>query len=442
MGKYFGTDGVRGVANQELTPLMAFRIGLALGHLFPSQKIVCGRDTRLSGDMLQHALAAGICSSSADVYDVGVVSTPVIAHLSVHEDFACGVMISASHNPFEDNGIKIFNHQGVKIDDATEAIIETIMEGAPIDVASPERLGRSYAYREGLTHYLNHLKQLFDFDLSDVKIAIDVGHGSATQTAIDVLTHFKAQLSVLNNAPDGLNINTQCGSTHPEGLQAFVREQGCDVGLAFDGDADRLIAVDAQGRLVDGDALLYILATHLNAQGQLKGQTVVSTVMSNLGFHKALKRQGLNSEITQVGDKYVYDRMLSGPFDLGGEQSGHIIFRQHATTGDGLLSALMVLKVMVHTQQSLAELRKDLVIYPQTLKNVKVKDKKQLMHNPELQRAIETIERELAGDGRILVRPSGTEPLVRVMVEAPTQAACDDLVNRVIDVVHSLEASA
>ena len=440
MGKYFGTDGVRGRANEELTAEMAFRIGLALGHLYPNQKIVCGRDTRLSGAMLQSALAAGICSAGAIVYDVGLVSTPVIAHLSVHEDFVCGVMISASHNPYHDNGIKVFNHQGVKIDDAIEAKIEAILEGEIVKRAPGESLGTVIEYREGLQHYLTHLKNLFNYDLRHLKIAIDVAHGSATQTAEIILRYFKANVVVLFNQPNGININDQCGSTHPEALQRVVVEQGCDCGLAFDGDADRLIVVDAQGQLVDGDALLYILGRHLNRKGQLHQHVVVSTVMSNLGFYKALERAGLRSEKTQVGDKYVYDRMLQGAFDLGGEQSGHIIFRKLATTGDGLLTALKLLEVMVEEHSSLADLRQDLKIYPQTLKNVKVKDKKQLVLNPKLLEAIQTIETKLEGEGRILVRPSGTEPLVRVMVEAKSQTECDGLVNQIIDIIHTLEA--
>jgi phosphoglucosamine mutase len=439
MGKYFGTDGVRGLANQELTAEMAFRIGLALGHLYQGQKIVCGRDTRLSGTMLKNSLAAGVCSGGANLYDLGVVSTPVIAHLCVHEDFACGVMISASHNPFADNGIKVFNHQGMKIDDAIEAQIEAVMDGQDVKRATPEQVGQVMDYPAGIEHYLNHLRNLFQMDLSGLKIAVDAANGSAVSTAETILKALKAKPLMMHHQPDGKNINTNCGSTHPESLQAFVKEHGCDIGLAFDGDADRLIAVDHEGHLVDGDAMLYILGSYMKKHQQLSQNVVVSTVMSNLGFYKALERRQIHSEKTQVGDKYVNECMITEGYDLGGEQSGHIIFRRHATTGDGLLTALKLIEVMIHEQQSLVELRQDLHIYPQTLKNVRVKDKKQVIQNPELQAFIQSYETQLQGEGRILVRPSGTEPLVRVMVEAKEQSQCDAIVDEMIAYIQNLE---
>ncbi len=439
MGKYFGTDGVRGLANVELTAEMAFRIGLALGNLYQGQKIVCGRDTRLSGTMLKSSLAAGVCSGGADLYDVGVVSTPTIAYLSVHEDFACGIMISASHNPYGDNGIKVFNHQGMKIDDKIEAHIESIIDGADVERSKPEALGQVYEYHQGLTHYLDHLKELFKLDLSGLRIAVDASNGSAISSAETILTALGAKPLMLHNQADGRNINTKCGSTHPESLQAFVVQEHCDLGLAFDGDADRLIAVDHLGNLVDGDAMLYILGSYMKKHKQLSQDVVVSTVMSNLGFYKALERRQIRSEKTQVGDKYVNECMITQGYDLGGEQSGHIIFRQHATTGDGLLTALKLLEVMLSEKQGLVVLRQDLHIYPQTLKNVRVKDKKQLTSNPKLQSLINQYETQLQGEGRILVRPSGTEPLVRVMVEAKEQAQCDAIVDEMIAHIQALE---
>ena len=439
MGKYFGTDGIRGKANLELTAETAFLIGRALGHLYPNQKIVVGMDTRLSSSMLKHALMAGVCASGAHVYDTDVVPTPAIAYLTTHEDFACGVMISASHNPYYDNGIKIFNTHGVKIDDALEAKIEAVIDGEKLPYAMSEHIGIVHDFKSGLNHYKKWLIDLFDMDLSNIKIAIDASNGSATVSALEVLEALGAKCTIMHNEPNGININDHCGSTHPEALQAYVKANGFDLGLAFDGDADRLIAVDHEGELVDGDKTIYICGSYLNEKGLLNDKSVVTTVMANLGLYKALKDAGITSEQTQVGDKYVYERMLQKDLILGGEQSGHIIFKQHATTGDGLLTALKLLEVMHAKKDTIRHLGEPVVIFPQVLKNVRVNDKKAALSNTVLKVRIDEMERELHGEGRILVRPSGTEPLVRVMVEAASIDKCNAFCDELVEMIHSLK---
>ena len=439
MGKYFGTDGVRGKANVELTAETAFKIGRALGYLFKGQKIVIGMDTRLSSSMLKQAVSAGCCASGADAYDMGVVPTPAIAYVTTHEDFACGVMISASHNPYYDNGIKVFNTHGVKIDDELETKIEAVIDGQEVPYAESDQIGKVVNYSIGLDHYKQNLIQLFDMDLSGMRIAIDASNGSASVTALDVLTELNADCFIMHNQPNGLNINAKCGSTHPESLQAYMRENNCDIGLAFDGDADRLIAVDHTGDLVDGDKTIYICANYLKSKNELKDDSVVTTVMANLGLYKALSKLNIHTEQTQVGDKYVYERMLSKDIQLGGEQSGHIIFKQHATTGDGLLTALKLIEVMHDTQKSLRDLGEDVKIFPQVLKNVHVNNKKAALENSVLKAEIERMEKELHGEGRILVRPSGTEPLVRVMVEAATLEKCHAFVEPLVELIQTLK---
>lgn len=438
MGKYFGTDGVRGEVNQTLSVDQALKIGYALGQTFKGQKIVIGMDTRLSSSMLKNALNAGMCATGAQVYDVGLCSTPVIAYLSSKEDFVTGVMISASHNPYYDNGIKIFNHQGVKIDENTEAWIEDVMEGAAIHLANRDAIGQVILYPEGLDHYIDFLKESVNIDLSHLMIAIDCANGSASVTAERVLKAMGAKLVVSHASPNGYNINTHCGSTHPEALQALVRESGCDVGFAFDGDADRCIAVDESAELFDGDKTLFVCAKQLKDKNKLKDNTLVTTVMANLGLHKALEAYSIHALQTQVGDKYVYEQMLKHHYVLGGEQSGHIIFSDHLTTGDGLLTALKLLEVMVEQKQGLKTLSKDLNIYPQVLKNVRVKDKKQAILDPTLKATIASAEDKLKGNGRILVRPSGTEPLVRVMAEAETLDLCKALVEEISNKIETL----
>jgi len=438
MGQYFGTDGVRGKANVTLTADMAFTIGQALGAIYPKAKIVVGMDTRLSSGMLKYALCSGLAASSAHAYDAGVVPTPAIAYLCSKEDFVAGVMISASHNPYYDNGIKIFNHQGMKIDDTIEAAIEKVLtKQTHLILANDTEIGMIHAYPQGLEHYKHFIKSIFPIDLKGLRIAVDAANGSASVSAKDVLESLNAKVLVMHDQPNGININSHCGSTHPADLQKFVKDNNCAAGLAFDGDADRLIAVDEAGELIDGDKTIYICGVHLKKNKQLNQDTVVTTVMANLGLYKALERAGIATQQTQVGDKYVYDRMLQKDLDLGGEQSGHIIFKKHLSTGDGLLTALSLLSIMVAENQSLRQLSQDLVIYPQRLINVKVLDKKAALDNDALKNIIARLETDLGNDGRILVRPSGTEPLVRVMAEAKTQALCDALVNQIVEVIES-----
>lgn len=433
MGHYFGTDGVRGKANQGLTVHMALLIGQALGAIYPGAKIVVGMDTRLSSGMLKHAVLAGLAATSARAYDAGVVPTPAIAYLTAHRDFAAGVMISASHNPYDDNGIKIFSSNGYKIDERLEAQIEAVLDGkATLQLAMDGHIGTIEAYPEGLKAYMEYLIRLFDMDLRGLNIAIDAANGSASVSAKPVLESFGATVHAIADHPNGININAHCGSTHPQALQAYVTDHDSDVGLAFDGDADRLIAVDEHGELVDGDAMLYVVGKYLKQQGELHENTVVTTVMANLGLHKALKTYGIDTVQTAVGDKYVVERMLSGHYSLGGEQSGHIVFKDYLTTGDGLLTALALLKIMSEEKKSLASLKEGLMIYPQTLRNVRVNDKRSAMKHPKLSVLIDTLSEQLGMDGRILVRPSGTEPLVRVMAEAATQHQCDTLVATIV----------
>ncbi|KAF0224620.1 MAG: phosphoglucosamine mutase [Erysipelotrichaceae bacterium] len=436
MGQYFGTDGVRGKANVVLTVDMAFQIGQALGAIYPKSKIVVGMDTRLSSGMLKYAVCAGIAASSAHAYDVGVVPTPTIAYLCSKEDFIAGVMISASHNPYYDNGIKIFNHQGLKIDDQIEALIEKVLnKETHLILANDTEIGKIDAYPQGLDHYIRYISSIYPIDLSGLNIAIDAANGSACVSAKMVLESMHANVLSMHDNPNGININNHCGSTHPGDLQKFVIKHQCDVGLAFDGDADRLIAVDEQGNLIDGDKTIYICALNMMKHKQLNQDTVVTTVMANLGLYKALQDAGIKTEQTQVGDKYVYDRMLLKNLSLGGEQSGHIIFKEYLSTGDGLLTALSLLSIMVEEKKGLAELSKDLIIYPQTLINVHVTNKHTALENPILCEHIALLQKALGTEGRILVRPSGTEPLVRVMAEASTQDQCDDLVSQIVTVI-------
>lgn len=438
MGQYFGTDGVRGKANVTLTVDMAFQIGQALGAIYPKSKIVVGMDTRLSSGMLKYALCSGLAASSANAYDVGVVPTPAIAYLCSKEDFVAGVMISASHNPYYDNGIKIFNHAGLKIDESIEATIEKVLtKETHLILANDTEIGQILAYPQGLDHYKHYVKSLYPIDLKGLRIAVDAANGSACVSAKEVLESLNAKVMMIHEQPNGININTHCGSTHPEELQKFVVDNHCDAGLAFDGDADRLIAVDEKGQLVDGDKTIYICGLNMKKHKTLSQDTVVTTVMANLGLYKALERAGIKTAQTQVGDKYVYDRMLKDDLALGGEQSGHIIFKKYLSTGDGLLTGLSLLSIMVEEGQSLSDLSKDLIIYPQTLINVKVQDKKAALSNLTLKKIIQDLEVCLGNDGRILVRPSGTEPLVRVMAEASTQALCDDLVSQIVSVIES-----
>ncbi|MBW9212834.1 MULTISPECIES: phosphoglucosamine mutase [Terrabacteria group] len=436
MGKYFGTDGIRGKANIGLTVDRAFQVGRYLGYYFSQEKkskIVIGKDTRLSSDMLESALAAGIASQGCDVYLLGYGPTPVTCYIAHNEDFACGAMISASHNPFYDNGIKIFSTEGIKIPADLEDKIEAFIDGeVELEYATDEKIGKVYNYSEGLEHYKKWIANRFSLDLTGLRIAIDTANGAASYTAKEVLEDLGAKVDAIHMEPNGVNINTHCGSTHPEDMQEMMKKGDYAIGLTFDGDADRQIIVDKNGHLVNGDFVLYLFGKFLRDQAKLVDNTVVTTVMANLGLLKAFEKEGIQMVKTQVGDKYVYEEMCKYNYQVGGEQSGHIIFKEYATTGDGLLTALAVLYVMQETKKSLLELEEGLVIYPQVLKNVRVENKETVLESASLRKAIQESEKRLAGNGRVLVRPSGTEPLLRVMVEAATLEICEQEVEAII----------
>jgi phosphoglucosamine mutase len=441
MGKYFGTDGVRGVANRELTPELAFKIGRCGGYVLTKSeerpKVLIGRDTRISGHMLEGALVAGLLSIGAEVMRLGVISTPGVAYLTKALGAQAGIMISASHNPVQDNGIKFFGPDGFKLSDEQEQEIEALIDSPEDMLPRPigKALGQVNDYFEGGQKYLQYLKQTIDEDFSGLKIALDCAHGATSSLATHLFADLEADVVTMGASPNGLNINEGVGSTHPEALAAFVKEKGADVGLAFDGDGDRLIAVDEYGNIVDGDQIMYICAKYLKEIGRLKNQTVVSTVMSNLGFYKALEAQGIQSVQTAVGDRYVVEEMRKNGYNLGGEQSGHIIFLDYNTTGDGLLTALQLVNIMKIKEKPLSELASEMKKYPQQLVNVKVADKHKVMENEKVKAVIQEVEAEMNGNGRILVRPSGTEPVVRVMAEAPTEEACRNYVERIASVI-------
>lgn len=440
MGKYFGTDGVRGRANEELTLDQSVRIGQWLGWYYSQNKkhakILIGRDTRLSGLMFELGLAAGAVSTGADVYLLGVCPTPAVSYLVRHEDFDAGLMVSASHNPYYDNGIKVFNHEGIKMDEDILLAIEDYMDGkSEVPLATGDGVGEYFSWHQGLELYMSNLKKTVPVDLTGLHIAVDLANGSACATAVETLDGLGAQVDAINNSPNGVNINYRCGSTHPEGLQEYVVENDCDLGLAFDGDADRLIAVDSDGNLINGDYLLYILGHSMRKRGELKDNMVVTTVMANLGLYKAFQRDAFDFVQTPVGDKYVYEEMSRNDYRLGGEQSGHIIFYGDEVTGDGLLTALKLLQTIQEEKATIQELSKGLSIYPQLLENVTVKDKTIVLNDVDIQERIHQAEEGLGDNGRILVRPSGTEPLIRVMVEAPTQEECETYVHMVTDLI-------
>ncbi len=440
MGKYFGTDGVRGLANQTLSMDMAVKIGKYLGYHYSKDgkhaKIVVGKDTRLSSDMFEAAIVAGATSTGANVYVIGTCPTPCVSHAIQCEGFDCGVMISASHNPFYDNGIKLFNHEGRKMNPEIEALVEQYMDDElVIEYALQDKIGHKIDFEYGLQAYEEWLKTLVNVDLDGMKIALDLSNGSATSCAVETLSSLGAQLEVIHSTPNGININTDCGSTHPESLQNLMRSGKYDVGFAFDGDADRLIAVDEHGELFDGDHILYACGNFYSKNGKLNKNTIVTTVMANLGFYKAMEANNINTEQTAVGDKYVFECIEANDYSIGGEQSGHIIFREHALTGDGLLTALKLLEIMSQSKKKLGQLKEGLVIYPQLLVNVKVKDKNEAMGNEAVLAAVKEVEAQLGDNGRILVRTSGTEPLVRVMVEAASDACCEKHVYAVVDVI-------
>lgn len=440
MANYFGTDGIRGIANSELTPEFTFRLGRFCGYVLTQNiekpKILIGRDTRNSCHMLEGALIAGLLSIGAEVMRLGVISTPGVAYLTRAVNAQAGIMISASHNPVEYNGVKFFGADGFKLTNAQENEIEKLLnEEDTLPRPTGADLGIVNDYFEGGQKYLSFLKDSIDNDFEDMHIALDCAHGSTSSLATHLFADLEADIVSMGSSPNGLNINDGVGSTHPEKLQAFVVEKGADIGLAFDGDGDRLIAVDENGNIVDGDQILFICAKYMNDKGFLNKHTVVSTIMSNVGFYKSLEDKGMRSDKTSVGDRYVMEEMRSGGYNLGGEQSGHIIFLDYNTTGDGMLTALQLVNVMKDTGKTLSELAGEITLYPQVLKNVEVIDKQQALNNPRIQDEIDKVEKEMAGDGRVLVRPSGTEPLVRVMVEAPTKESCEKYADQVVKVI-------
>lgn len=441
MGKYFGTDGVRGVANSELTPELAFKLGRFGGYVLtknqPRPKVLIGRDTRISGHMLEGALVAGLLSIGAEVMRLGVISTPGVSYLTKVLGAQAGVMISASHNPVADNGIKFFGSDGFKLSDEQELEIEELLDLEQDELPRPvgENLGQVNDYFEGGQKYIQFLKQTVDEDFSGIHIALDCAHGATSSLAAHLFADLEADLSTMGASPNGLNINDGVGSTHPEALAAFLKEREADVGLAFDGDGDRLIAIDENGDIVDGDQIMYICAKYMNANGRLKHNTVVSTVMSNLGFYKGLEAHEIKSAQTAVGDRYVVEEMKKSGFNLGGEQSGHIIFLDYNTTGDGLLTGLQLVNIMKMTKKPLSELANEMEKFPQKLVNIRVTDKYHVTDNEKVKAIITQVEEEMNGNGRILVRPSGTEPLVRVMAEAPTEEQCASYVERIAAVV-------
>ena len=447
MGKYFGTDGVRGEANVELTPEMAFKLGRFGGyvlsqHELGTPKVYVGRDTRISGQMLASSLISGLLSVGIEVYDLGVIATPGVAYLVKKDGASAGVMISASHNPALDNGIKFFGGDGYKLEDEKELEIEALIDAEEDTLPRPsaQGLGMLHDYIEGVRKYQAFLKTTAEGNFEGYKVVLDTANGAAYTSARAVFADLEANLTVIGENPDGLNINVKVGSTHPEAMAKKVIETGSDLGLAFDGDADRLIAVDENGEIVDGDKIMFIVGKYLLGQGKLAQDTLVTTVMSNLGFHLALEEAGINSVITAVGDRYVVEEMKKNNYNFGGEQSGHMIFLDYNTTGDGQLSAIQLLKVMRETGKSLSELASEVTIYPQKLVNVRVKDnaaKKSAMDVPAIQKVISEMETSMNGKGRILVRPSGTEPLLRVMAEAPTHEEVNHVVDTIVEVVEA-----
>ncbi|MCI8711837.1 MAG: phosphoglucosamine mutase [Ruminococcus sp.] len=442
MGKYFGTDGFRGEANVALTVDHAFKVGRFLGWYYGQEhkaRVVIGKDTRRSSYMYEYALAAGLTASGADAFLLHVTTTPSVSYVVRTEEFDCGIMISASHNPYYDNGIKVINGQGYKLEADVEEKIEAYIDGNPAELplAKGEDIGRTVDFAAGRNRYIGYLISLATRSFKDKRVGLDCSNGSASSIAKSVFDALGAKTYVINNEPDGTNINRKCGSTHIETLQAFAREKRLDVAFAYDGDADRCIAIDENGNVVNGDFILYVCGKYLMEQGRLYGDTIVTTVMSNLGLYKACDKIGMKYEQTAVGDKYVYENMQQNGFLLGGEQSGHIIFSKHARTGDGILTSLMVMEVMLEKKQPLGKLCEEVKIYPQLLKNVRVKDKKEAQENPAVQRAVADVKEALGSDGRILVRESGTEPVIRVMVEAATDGLCAKYVQQVVDVIEA-----
>ncbi|MHC5215441.1 phosphoglucosamine mutase [Enterococcus sp. LJL128] len=447
MGKYFGTDGVRGIANKELTPELAFKLGRYGGYVLSQHaedesrkpRVLVGRDTRVSGQMLEQALIAGLLSVGIEVFQLGVIATPGVAYLTRLQKASAGVMISASHNPAEDNGIKFFGSDGFKLVDDQELEIEALLDSEEDTLPRPsaEGLGSVEEFPEGLLKYSQFLVQTIPGDLNDLTVCIDAANGATATSVNRLFADLETDFFTMGTSPNGLNINDGVGSTHPEKLAEMVVEKGADAGLAFDGDGDRLIAVDELGNIVDGDKIMFICAKYLAEKKRLKKNTIVTTVMSNLGFRKAVEAAGMEDVITQVGDRYVVEEMRKNDYNFGGEQSGHMVFLDYNTTGDGMLSGIQLLNVMKQTGKKLSELAGEITVYPQKLVNIRVTDKHNAMEVPAIKAIVEKMEAEMNGDGRILVRPSGTEPLLRVMAEAPTKEKVDYYVDTISAVVEA-----
>ncbi len=441
MGKYFGTDGFRGEANKDLTFVHAVKIGRFLGWYYGARqgkkaKIVIGKDTRRSSYMFEYALCTGLMASGADAYILHVTTTPSVAYITRVDNFDCGIMISASHNPFYDNGIKLLNGNGEKMDEETILLVEDYIDGKiEVPVSEREAIGRTVDYTAGRNRYIGYLISLSKYSFKNIKVGLDVANGAAWQIARAVFEALGAKVFIMNNQPDGYNINTDCGSTHIEHLQKFVVENGLDIGFAYDGDADRCLTVDEKGNVVTGDHTLYIYGLYMKERGKLANNKVVTTIMSNFGLYKALDKVGIEYDKTKVGDKYVYENMVQTGNRIGGEQSGHTIFTKYATTGDGILTSLKMMEVMIAREKPMSELAAPVVFYPQVLKNVKVKSKPDAQNDPDVQAAVAKVAAELGDTGRILVRESGTEPVIRVMVEAESDEICEKHVDSVIEVI-------
>ncbi len=441
MGKYFGTDGFRGEANVDLTVEHAYQVGRFLGYYYGQKhedgraRVVIAKDTRRSSYMFESSLVAGLTASGADAYLMHVTPTPSVSYIVRVDEFDCGIMISASHNPFYDNGIKIINGQGYKLEADIEEKIESYIDGTwgEIPLARKEAIGRTVDYAAGRNRYIGYLMTLATKSFKNVRVGLDCANGAAYIVAKSVFEALGAKVYAINNEPDGTNINTNCGSTHMEGLQKLVLEKQLDIGFAYDGDADRCLAVDEKGQLIDGDKILYMCGRYLKDMGQLDNDTVVTTVMSNIGLYKAFDKKGVKYEKTAVGDKYVFENMMENGHSLGGEQSGHIIFSKYATTGDGVLTSLKIMEVMLSRKRKVSELFTSLQIYPQLLVNLRVKSKPEAKADPDVMAVVKQVEEALGDDGRILIRESGTEPVIRVMVEATTDELCEKYVGMVID---------
>jgi phosphoglucosamine mutase len=437
MGKYFGTDGFRGEANVDLTVEHAYKVGRFLGYYYGNDhkaKIVIGKDTRRSSYMFEYSLVAGLTASGVDVYLLHVTTTPSVSYVVRTEGFDCGIMISASHNPYYDNGIKIINSNGCKLEAEVEEMIEAYIDSNEdmIPLATRENIGKTVDYAIGRNRYIGYLISLATRSFQGKKVGLDLANGSATSIAKGVFDAIGAKTYVISGEPDGTNINRNCGSTHMKDLQKYVVDNKLDVGFAYDGDADRCLAVDENGNIIDGDLIMYIYSVYMKENNDLANNTLVTTIMSNMGLYEALERKGINYVQTAVGDKYVYENMETNGHSIGGEQSGHIIFSKHATTGDGILTSLKIMEVMLESKATLSELCKEVRIFPQLLVNVRVKDKKAVGEDSVVTELVAELGEELGKEGRILVRESGTEPVIRVMVEAKTDTLCDETVNRIV----------